>query len=134
MAKYRPFQPVRFFVEPLSFRPETVDRPSAYRCDECGAVQRLASDPAPCSCGASAVFQFPLRLWDLDEFQLPSDIGGSYFEHDGERYALCFGCRYYECWRREPTRTCGLGLGQAWYWSAGGRLVIRPAHSVCMSC
>jgi hypothetical protein len=135
MAKYRPLQPVRYFFEPITPAVDRLDRPAAYLCDECKTVTRYekypVDGPGSCACGASPASLLPLKPSDLDDFRFPSDLGGDWIEYQGERFPVCFGCIHYECWHREPTRTCGVGLGQSFYWSASERPMIRPALSVC---
>jgi len=134
MAKYRPLQPVRYFFEPITANVDRLDRPAAYRCDECGEIQRPTGEPLPCMCGASPASLMPVKkAIDLDDFRLPPDLGGLSFEFQDESFPLCFGCNHYECWHREPTRTCGLGLAQHSYWSASERPRIRLVNPVCWS-
>ena len=138
MANLRLLQPVRYFVEPYRPTVERFDRPTAYRCDGCNTVTRYekssAQGPGPCpACGGSPAFLLPVKPVELDDFRLPPDLGGLSFEVQGESFPLCFGCNHYECWHREPTRTCGLGLRQHSYWSASDRLRIRPVNAVCWS-
>lgn len=135
MAKYRPLQPVTYFFEPITANVERLDRPAAYRCDDCKTVTRYENHPVngpePCACGASPASLLPLKPCDLDDFRFPADLGGDSFENQGESFPLCFGCNHYECWHRVPTKTCGLGLAQDFYWSPSERPRIRPVNSVC---
>jgi hypothetical protein len=129
------FRPVRYF--PMLPVPSAFTRkgPVFYRCDSCKTVTRYENQPlggpGPCACGALSIDQFPIKPVDSDGFLLPLDAGPGVADPNRLPVLTCEPCPYWQCWHKEPTRTCGLGLGQTSYWGAGENRIIRPAFSLC---
>jgi hypothetical protein len=131
----RPFKPVRLY--PSLPVPSALTRtgPAFYRCDSCKIVTRYETmperGPGPCACGASPIDQFSIQPVEIDGFTLPPDAGPGVLDPNRVERYTCEPCPYFECWRKEPGKTCGLGVPQHTYWDAAENRVIRPAFSGC---
>jgi hypothetical protein len=130
----RPFKPTLFFPS----IPVPSPKPAGsvyYRCDACKTVTRYVKPPErgpePCLCGASSIDQFPVKPWQVDDFELPPDAAPGVLDPNRIECYTCEPCPYFECWHRNPGKTCGLGVPQHTYWDAAENRVIHPAFSGC---